>query len=328
MNDETKKKVTWIETFERNIVFRVARGYFVLMAAVAVLAFGGGLITGFFGFVRVPVVKAPDPPPVPEPPPLSLAAVEKWQADQNAADQTKRNRPDVGERSRFAEQATEVNKVSSSELERQRRQQQRTQIETLINQLKTSFPDPPYVWEDLYKTTCVSFIQGYGCIKSERNLEKKGIVGVLSAKLENNKADDIIAKLGALQTVLSTAPVEKRGELIVVTLDAYDDIRRDYTQKVDERESIVARNEAEFRSDTAEQQASKSKFRQWGLYGVAAGLALIVLVSIFLAHLAIERQTRLLRGVLESLEKTAGRLVVQSPAVSSPVASPTGRLPA
>ena len=92
----------------------------------------------------------------------------------------------------------------------------------LVNPNYFKSPDPPYVWADLYKTTCVSFIQGYGCIKSERNLEKKGIEGVLSAKLENNKADDIIAKLGALQTVLGTAPVEKRGELIVVTLDAYD----------------------------------------------------------------------------------------------------------
>src|SRR5690554_3546848 len=83
--DKQAKVQQKIEKFERNVVFRTARGYFLLMALIAVLVFGAGIAFGLWSFVKTPI---PEPtmaelPELLEPPaPLSYASVKEWISEQ------------------------------------------------------------------------------------------------------------------------------------------------------------------------------------------------------------------------------------------------------
>ncbi len=289
-----------VEFFERNIVFRTARGYFLVMAVCAVLVFAAGLATGMWSFVKVPLAE-PHPPSLPaEPPapkPLDYASVKDWITDQS--DRAAALRQQRAESiPLFADEDDDTD-----EHDRQR-QAELQELEALSEKLQALFPAPHYTWDDLYTESCATN-SPYGCLRRTRTLEREGISRVVRAALANQSRHEALTTLRTLITVLAPAPIEERAALIIPTRDAYLDKHHDYLTQLATRELEIRQLERDFARTIADherqledQQLHKSTQRTHGLYGIFGGLILLVLVSVFLVLFAIERHLRTLKATL------------------------------
>lgn len=298
---ETKVKKQ-VESFERNVVFRTARGYFLFMALCAVLVFGGGVAAGAMSFVKVSI---PEPPPLempealPPPEPLSYASVKAWMAEQEKIAQESRTRR-AASVPLYEDEGSDGYDAEEDEFDQ------------LVERLQALFPEPEYTWDDTYVETC-SVPSSYGCLRRSRSLEREGVYRVVRAALADQSRTEAITTLRTLVTVLAEAPVADRARLVLPTREAYVDTRRDYRIRLMEQEAEMGRLEREFEemvamyeAKLAEQEEAKATQRSMGLYAIFGGLILLVLVSVFLVHFAIERHLRLLQTLVQRVGPTDG----------------------
>ncbi len=290
-----------LEKFERRVVFRTARGYFLFLAGLAILTFVGGVVFGARGLVAIEPDEpaAPTMPAPPAPPSaLQLADVEKWIARQ-------------AEGATAVEDSAEPEWVTATREESDgadRKDPEAERFEKLLADFKALFPEPHYAWKDSYLRTCTRS-SPYGCLRYERTLEKEGVSNILETAIRSELKGDSLPELNAilstLNAVIAKAPLERRAELIAPTAEAHRELQADYRTSLREHEDAVYELEqqhaleiARYERELEELRAEKETNQLTGMYGVLAGLGLLVLVSVFLAHFAIERHLRLMREAL------------------------------
>jgi hypothetical protein len=98
--------------------------------------------------------------------------------------------------------------------------------------------------------------------------------------------------------VLTQAPVGRRGDLLSTIVGAYRSEWAAYRQQREAREAAVEETQRAHRQQVTEQEQNKAQMRNLGVYGLSGGLGVLVLVSLFLTHFAIERHLRLMRGLV------------------------------
>lgn len=297
LNPEGISPVGGMERFERVVVFRVARGYFFAMAVLGVLTVIGGVIALSLGLVRIPISDPAPPPPIAPPEVVNLARVDKWLAERQAASQQKSNGP-----SSVFEDSSSARTGHGEDNQRNAQADLRAEAERLEGELRVLFPAPNYVWDDQYLDYCKN-MTSFGCIERGRKLEKEGVAKTVRAAFsEFHRISDVVDMLKLMIAVLKEAPVERRGNLILAVVTTYRDINGKYLDQVQAREAAIERAQAEYKTKVREQEESKSTFRTYGIYGAVGGLALLILVSLFLAHFAIERHLRLLQKLVASVQ--------------------------
>lgn len=310
--DKQKKAQQKIEKFERNVVFRTARGYFLIMALIAVLVFGAGIAFGLWSFVKTPI---PEPtmaelPELLEPPaPINYASVKEWIAEQAREKENARQR-------RTESEPLFPNKANENDTYDRELQAEKKELEALTEKIQALFPEPEYTWNDTYVETCIAQ-SPYGCLRYKKTVDREGVSQVIRAAIDDHETiSEIITTLRILIDVLSQAPVSERASLILPTRNAYRDKHFDYLAKMSERESQIRRLEHEYQemvekyeAQLAEQQTEKDDQRTTGLYAVVGGLILLVLVSVFLVHFAIERHLRLLQTLVARVNPTDGSVI-------------------
>jgi hypothetical protein len=305
-----------MERFERGVVFRVARAFFFFVAITAVLVF----VTGGGSWIRGALkAKVAAPAAIPPPAPLAplsyadVAAHVKAEAEQSARLAT---RP-----------GTETAPAPSSPRE-PTRDPYREKLDALSARLKQLFPDPPYAWENVVETVCTQPTD-FGCLRRETRVKKAGVVGKINAALERVDGDSFVHVVEVLIGVLEQAPVEERETLLTAVL-AMEQARLERERAQRERWAAeVERQRQEYLATVAANEHRHATWRMWGMYGVAAGFALLIVVSLFLAFLAMERHLRLLQrlvanGATAGYEREAHGMTwtaVAVPSASSSVAT-------
>ena len=271
--------------FERAIVFRVARGYFFFMAVCAVLVFVAGVAVGTRGFVKQEL-----PPPVPPPEPAARPALTyKLLLDelQHDADRSAHAANTIG----LDDQEGGAPPAGAGTAGKDPLQER---FDAALRDLQALFPEPAYTWTNQLERVCTAG-GAFGCFHWDTRVKRQGVVGILTTALQPAKSrTDRVELLEVLVRVLKDAPEEKRGELIgpIVQTELRQRARFEalvaaYRAKVDEAK-------AEYARAVRESEEQHQTWRQWGLYGVGSGFALLIVVSLFLAFLSMERHTRAL----------------------------------
>jgi hypothetical protein len=274
--------------FERAIVFRVARGYFFAMAILAVLIFCGGLVVGARGLAKAEIPR-PAPPAVPAArPPVDLNAIIAQ------VDREKQVAP-AGSTIEVSSQAGgKISKGKDPEEER---------FAVAVARLRTAFPDPPYSWDNELEKTCTA-PTAFGCLQWGTKVKRIGVAGVLTKLFEGMERAEIIDYIGVVTDLLMRAPVERRLELVGPIIAAERDARHDHRVLLEKHRNKVRELEDKYEADVAAENAKRADWRLMGSYGLGLGFGLLITVSLFLAFLSMERQTR----VLEKLVGTKDRL--------------------
>jgi len=340
METQQTNGVGKLERFERKVVFRAGRAYFLILAGLGMLALLAGLMGVLGGVLRMPVDKPAEPPPVgakkPDPPdvtpptPVALAEAERWAAQKKAEE--------AQEKARAATHPTQEAPSAISAPPRPRRRPParrgsswRERRKKLLARLAALLPVPPYASTDTYKTVCLRQVKDIGCMEQGRELDKVGTTTLIRQATRGLRRDVKLEVLGQIVAVLEKAPVEKRGDLIAGVSATYRQKQGNYLRARADRAEAIARAEAEhqektraraaaiaktrmeYEQKTMEQKLSQAAWLSFGIYAAVMGFGLLVLVSLFLAHLAIERHLRLLRELLAG-QDGRNKQVSQEPA--------------
>lgn len=294
-----------LDIFERKVVFRTARGYFIALAIMGILSFVGGMFMGANGMIRISP-NAPAEPEIPaaiaEPTPIDLAAVKAHlSAPVEAIVQE-----EVAQPFQIEESEASLPQEDPRRIKRQR-------TEELLVALEKLYPSPEYAWNTQYEMVC-SRPSSYGCLQRDKVVKQRGMVTVLSDSLTEDEAKDLDVLnpiLESLIRVLEKAPAAERGELMIPIIELHRRTHRDYRRSVLQRELKLMQDQAAFEAAKAEweqdvdiMKAEKDKTLWSGIYAIAAGLGILVCVGVFLAHLAIERHLRELRELLAPAKVT------------------------
>jgi hypothetical protein len=272
-----------ITRFERVIVFRVARGYFFAMAVLAVILFVTGAVMGLRGLFKEPVAL-----PIPPPAPVARAPVD-YAAALKEVDSPAEKQP------------TQKLKLDSQLPSAKAKDPTRERIEATLSVIRGLFPDPPYSWNDVTEKVC-AVPTSFGCLRIETRVKTVGVASTFETVLKNFDQDEALAYLTVLARVLGEAPSEKRADMIVPIVIAEIRSREAYAKLEREHRDKVARLNAKYDLDVAANEKKHEEWRAFGIAGVGGGFALLILVSIFLAFLSIERHTR----ALERLARQGG----------------------
>jgi hypothetical protein len=280
--------------FERGIVFRVARGYFLAMALLAVAMFIGGAVIGARGLAD-PEIPAPPQPATPPPrKPLTLEALQAELRRQSARAAA------VGSTIELKKEPASATPTLSG------RATIEDEWEMAAKRLRAVFPDPPYTWDNEMEEVC-EVPTAFGCLRVGTRIKRFGVAGALTKLLEELNRTEALELIEVLVPLLAAAPVEQRLELVRPILEAERAARVDH-------EAALARHDAKLKvlkeqHDTAVllSRAKHAEWRETGVYGLLIGFALLIIVSLFLAFLSMERHTRVLEKLVseEPLQRKA-----------------------
>lgn len=287
-----------LDHFERKVVFRTARGYFIVIAAIAILTFGLGAAFGMKALTHIEP-SAPEEPaePMPIAPPaaLTLEELRAWQQRPAPAEDEEEALPKFAQ-----EQPDELADAKANDAP--------DPVVTAFSKLKALFPAPDYAWESEYREECTR-PSAYGCLRRERILQRKGVSSILFELIKNHEDDDkqeFVLLADSLVTALTPVPVAERGALIADTVYAHRHRLADYETKVQEQiltkleqQQAYERALEEHGAEVAEIEAERKEDFSVAGYGLAMGLGLLACVGVFLAHLAIERHLRELQEILK-----------------------------
>jgi hypothetical protein len=267
--------------FERGVVFRVARGFFFFVAIAAVVVFGIGALTGARGMAE-PKVPEPRPLPTPaKPQPLTFKVVEA----------------ELGrEAKEAAAEATDIEYVGNevdTDAEEGEVDPLRARRDRASEVLRKLFPEPTYTWTNQVETRCVAPTM-FGCMRHQTKVVKEGVVGIINEAVKGLSAEESLAMVETLVAVLKDAPMEERGKLVIPVARLATKQLELYREALDRHEEAVAALRQKYEEEVAATRDKHAELRKDGAQALGAGFAGVVIVSLFLAFLAIERHSRTL----------------------------------
>ncbi len=273
-----------ITGFERRFVFRVARGYFFAMAILAVATFVGGGVLAVQSLTRRDV-----PAPAALRPPTPHSAISYAQVSEHIRKtEEERQRRSGG----TLEQA--ANRSSSSAERVERTDPTAARLDEIGKRLRALFPDSSYAWADEVENVCVE-PTAFGCLRRENRIKRRGIVGTINSVMRGIDSDDERMRiLELLIGVLEQTPVLKRGDMIIPTIQLEISLSADDAAAKESYEGKVTDQRAQYAREVEENEAKRQRWWRWGLTGLGTGFGLLIVVSVFLALLSMERHTRAL----------------------------------
>lgn len=274
--------------FERVIVFRVARGYFFVMAVVAVLLFLGGVAVGARSMLKTEVPPPATPPAPAARTPLSYGIV--------AAELHKEE-----ERAKSGGAAVEVEGQPGEPGDKTKAED--PELEAASKELRSAFPDPPYSWDNELEKTC-TVPTSFGCLQWGTRIKRPGVVSVLSAALRGTPRDELVSYIRVLARVLKESPVEKRLEIAPTVIATERRERERHEQLLASHQQKAKEAQEKYQADVDLNNAKYRGWRELAIYGVGAGFFLLIVVSLFLAFLSMERHTRALEQLSAALPRT------------------------
>jgi hypothetical protein len=269
--------------FERAVVFRIARAYFLTCI--------GGVAVSMRGFFKTTVTAPIMPPPPPQRPKVNYSAVQQ-ELDREAERAT-------NEGSKIGFQDQDVPPTGNTEQAGRDPLEQR--FDGLVRGLQSLFPAPTYVWTNQMERTCTA-PTSFGCLRWENRIKKAGVVATINSALAGVVKDTprdvikatMIANLEVLTRVLSEAPIERRLELIEPILQIEKRSQARQANLELEHKARLAEMERNFKTEVELNEAKHEDWKTQGMYGLATGFVLLIVVSLFLAFLSMERHTRIL----------------------------------
>lgn len=288
-SNASNKPVDRMTKFERVIVFRVARGYFFAMAIVAVILFVGGVVIGIRSLVKSEIAKPATPAAAPPRAPLTydLVAAELRRTEARAK---------AGGAAVQVDGDSGNGKAGSDE---------DPELEAASKELRAAFPDPPYSWDNELEKTCTA-PTGFGCLAWGTRIKRQGVVSVLSAAFRGTPRDQLVSYIRVLARVLKEAPIEKRLEIAPLVIATERDEREKYESLISSHARDAKEAQEKYDADVALNSAKYQQWRESAVYGIAAGFALLIVVSLFLAFLSMERHTRALGELTKHLARRDG----------------------
>jgi hypothetical protein len=280
--------------FERGVVFRVARGFFVFLALAAVLGFGIAGIVWMRGVSETSIDK-PELPAAPAPR-ARINYQQLLKAMQHEAEQSAQASQTV--------QYEQEGKRSGSD---QKDETAKIRFNQLVGELQALFPAPTYTWTNQTERKC-TVPSAYGCFHYETRIVRTGVAGIVQQAVSNVDAEVRLELLEALVAVLKEVPVEKRAELIAPIVRFEQTDSANYEDAVKDHRDKIAEIEAKYERDVEESRAQHEEWKRLGMYGLGAGMFGLVLVSLFLAFLAIERHSRALERLVAHVADTPPQL--------------------
>lgn len=274
--------------FERGVVFRVARGFFFVMALLAVLVFVAGV---FFGVRSLTKIDVPEPSPVapPQPPvPLGYQDIARFKKAMVDA------QTEVGG-TVAANPKTPAAKPGGPTPQEQ--------VKALAEKLRALFPDPPYSWDNVVEKYCAD-PTAFGCLRTDVRVKRKGVVAIINAALDKVPEDQVIHLLEVLVAVLTATPVEERGEMVAVIVELERGRLKEFEEATRRYEADLAAQKLTREGAIAAEEALRVTWRGIALGAVGAGFAALIILSLFLAFLAMERH---LRALDELLRRSRGQ---------------------
>lgn len=293
-----------VDMFEQRIVFRTARGFFVLLALGASLLFVGGVGMSLWSLVPREIPPPVEPPALAPPSPLSYELV---QSSLKELELVAAQKSALGLDELAAPQSNMPQKDKVAE-----------RIRTLAEELSTLFPAPTYSWTDQVSRVC-TVPSAFGCLRFENRVQALGIRSVLIKALEGYDQEEVVVLLETLIRVLKTAPLEARGELIGPTIDVYRLHNESYRAAAAAQKKQVEEARAAWSAQVEALKGQQVMFRTWGLQGLMVGFGGLILVSLFLAFLAMERHTRRLESFTQALDRLSGSGAAPAPDAMTPV---------
>jgi hypothetical protein len=277
-----------ITRFERSVVFRVARGYFFVLAVGAVLLCLGGVVLGIRSLAKSEVL-----PPAAAPAPAGRAPL--TYAEVVARLQKEAARAGTGSAVQVEGDAAGSKQSSDDD-----------ELDAASKELRAVFPDPPYSWENEVEKTCTA-PTSFGCLQWGTRVKRQGVVSALSATLRGTPRNELVGYIRVLARVLREAPVDKRLELAAGVIAAERSAREEHDALVKNHERSVQETKEKYDAEVEANDAKYQQWRQFAVYGVGAGFSLLIVVSLFLAFLSMERHTRALDQVTLLLSSSAQR---------------------
>lgn len=134
----------------------------------------------------------------------------------------------------------------------------------------------------------------FGCLQWGTRIKRQGVVSALNAALRGTPRDELVGYIRVMARVLKQAPVEKRLELAPAVIAAEREARERHAAALNEHKTEAREAEEKYAADVQENDAKYKAWRQSAIYGVGAGFTLLIVVSLFLAFLSMERHTRAL----------------------------------
>ena len=279
---------TRVDLFEQKIIFRTARAFFVVIALLAVLIFVGGSLLGLTSLMPKEVPAPALPTPVAPPAPLTYAQVLETLAKKAQEPPPEPEEDLVVRKSKSDASAEDPIDV---------------RIRELVVELQGLLPEPRYSWNDVVARVC-TYPSPYGCLAYQNRTQTKGMRSVVVAAIEQVPERDVVPALEALVKVLKEAPEEARGELILPTVQTWLRLNRDFLRAQAAQHALIEQQTLEHRQKVAEAEAARALLQTQALQGMFVGFAAVILVSLFLAFLAMERHMRRMETLLGAVTRT------------------------
>jgi len=284
-------KAGMLERLERSLFIRIGRSFFFLTAVLAMLAVLGGLGAGGMGMVEDKVPPPPEVAPASPPETVNYAQVQQILA-------RKRAEEEAALRQAQAAPAASAEPAPSGPDVNQATNRPVTELQRQLDRLRALFPNPPYVWDDVYESYC-RVPSPFGCLSTGQRQVKEGISQQVERPFRHYGPEEVVPVLQVVNEVLAAAPVGDRLDLLPIAIQLFEDSHEAYRERVRQREEQIAQAQASYQAEVSREQEKRATYRQYGMYGALGGLGLLVLVSVFLVHFSIERHLRLLRQTLE-----------------------------
>lgn len=286
-----------LEKIERNVFFKISRNLTFLVGALAVLSLIVSLLILMYAISPTTEGSKPERPVLSKEISITPDAIKAELAKmaQKASETTTFSgvqKPATAENIKPTRAASVVHEKTP-----------RQQLEDKVKEIQALFPAKLYSWTNVYKTVCVQ--PGYyGCMQTKQKIVKYGVAGKIDSVLRYYRnAEDMLPVLDELKTLVSSYPVEQRGDVLI----AWAGLRIEKEKAAKEN---FNKAERAYREAVKTQQVSyiasvekKAVLKPTSLMILGISFALIWQVGLILAILGVERNTRLLEEFIKANAK-------------------------
>jgi hypothetical protein len=290
-----------IEWFENKVVLAISHWFYLVLAGLMGLGFAGSILLMAYG--AIPPIKGPAPKPIQEPPEIKVkhdkirAELERIKAEEESKKIAQAEKKNLVQEK--ASEITVEDKLAPSPPSDQEL------IKAKIEQLHKFFPGKGFPWDNQVSSYCVETDWWYGhCIRWKSKVEKYGARHLLNELAE--MAEDTEKALVLMDDIAKLLES-------VDTENGYSALRlyyNDYQDQKSAREKFIIQENERFQSEYAQRERDylearekKATYRRFALMGMGGAFASFAILGLFLAILAVERNTRALEELIKRLKE-------------------------